>query len=693
MFAQNWLFWSSAVITCLGALYLLLRSRRRRDMIGVGLYFLSVGVLFVGISLMLLSGGQWSRVGMRVVGVSAPFIPFFWLMFSFVWGRDLRHDPVLSSARPWVILAGLAAAALGILNLTTPFIQYQVDISGAYFSMVGWSFPLFLYYLVCFLYAMHNFDSVYRVAVGSQRRKLRYGMYVSTLLTGLATFAATLAILFDRIDVLPLGIIAAMVPPLMVLLIRHLENFVPSASGVVVTRRATASSMVILIGAGYMVAMGLLSMLLDPDNYRPDLAFAIVAGLMTISLMLLVTLSNQLVRMGSGSGRSKGVELGAVQDFLEETVVRSGVEDLFERCRLFIQSRFGVGQVVLFERRAEGAWSTLTPDQSARVVAGSEIGQITEWLRRFGRPIRITDLADRIEDGDGGVKVIVEYSDCEDGIVVPLVGRQDMFGFLVAGLPEAGEAVSEKLELFLETVAGPLSLTLQNCRMTEELLASREMESFHKVASFVLHDLKNSVGMLDLMLSNAERNIKDPRFQEAMMSTIKDAVARQRRIISRLTEPPEAPKAQVGEEIDLNRLLEDVLDKVQVRKIEQFRLGQHYSDIPQVRGSHAALFSVFENLIRNAMDAMAIGGELEVRTDLCQEGDRQWVVATVRDTGKGMSPEFVETRLFRPFTSTKKRGMGIGMFQTRETIVEMGGNIQVESEVGKGTTMTVRIPV
>jgi signal transduction histidine kinase len=91
----------------------------------------------------------------------------------------------------------------------------------------------------------------------------------------------------------------------------------------------------------------------------------------------------------------------------------------------------------------------------------------------------------------------------------------------------------------------------------------------------------------------------------------------------------------------------------------------------------------------NAQDASAGGGRIRVCTEH-QDGN---VMLAVIDTGCGMSPAFVQERLFRPFQSTKKQGLGIGLFQCRAIVQTHGGSLHVESEVGAGTTFTVTLPL
>ena len=95
------------------------------------------------------------------------------------------------------------------------------------------------------------------------------------------------------------------------------------------------------------------------------------------------------------------------------------------------------------------------------------------------------------------------------------------------------------------------------------------------------------------------------------------------------------------------------------------------------------------NLVLNARDALGPGGRIRVRTELVGGS----VVLTVTDNGCGMSAAFLKDSLFRPFQSTKKKGLGIGMFQSRMIVEAHGGSIRVESETGKGSTFRVSLPV
>ena len=101
------------------------------------------------------------------------------------------------------------------------------------------------------------------------------------------------------------------------------------------------------------------------------------------------------------------------------------------------------------------------------------------------------------------------------------------------------------------------------------------------------------------------------------------------------------------------------------------------------------MLKVVTNLVLNATEAVAGRGQVRVETNP-RDG---WTVLAVADNGCGMSAEFINRSLFRPFQTTKKSGLGIGMFQSRMIVEAHGGRIEVESEVGKGTVFRVWLPL
>ena len=115
----------------------------------------------------------------------------------------------------------------------------------------------------------------------------------------------------------------------------------------------------------------------------------------------------------------------------------------------------------------------------------------------------------------------------------------------------------------------------------------------------------------------------------------------------------------------------------------------HLGVAPALAADRDQLLKVLENLMMNASDAVGQDGQIAVSTGRHEN----WAIITVRDNGCGMSREFVEKNLFRPFQTTKKQGMGIGLYHCKTIVEAHGGRIHVESEEGKGSIFRVLLPM
>jgi putative PEP-CTERM system histidine kinase len=206
------------------------------------------------------------------------------------------------------------------------------------------------------------------------------------------------------------------------------------------------------------------------------------------------------------------------------------------------------------------------------------------------------------------------------------------------------------------------------------------------MSTFFVHDLKNAVSGLNLMLKNLPVHFDDPEFRADALRGIGNTVSRIDMMIERLSALRKKVELRF-EEADLNALVEETIARQQ--DLRDIRIEKHLGAVPGISADREHLRSVIANLLLNARDALGADGLIEVTT--ADEDGR--AVLSIRDNGCGMSAEFMRDSLFRPFQSTKKKGLGIGMFQSRTIVERHGGRIQVESQAGKGTTFRVSLPL
>lgn len=269
-------------------------------------------------------------------------------------------------------------------------------------------------------------------------------------------------------------------------------------------------------------------------------------------------------------------------------------------------------------------------------------------------------------------------------LVVPLMVGSEMYGFIVLASARTQTDVNWEVNDLLRTAGCQAASFLANMQATEALLEVRKFDAFNKMSAFVVHDLKNIITQLSLMLKNAERHRDNPEFQKDMLMTVENSVERMRQLMMQLREGATPPGAACGVNLPV------VIYRIQKEKLNQGRVVDvDISESLSTRGHEERLERVLGHLIQNALDATPNDGKVWVRLD--RQGDR--VQLEIGDTGHGMNQEFVRERLFRPFQTTKESGMGIGAYESAQYIKELGGDIAVESEPGAGTRILLILPL
>ena len=274
-------------------------------------------------------------------------------------------------------------------------------------------------------------------------------------------------------------------------------------------------------------------------------------------------------------------------------------------------------------------------------------------------------------------------------LLVPLKCGIRWIGLLTLGGIQTGEAydVEEDYNL-LQSVAAHAASAIHNTSMFEERMRTKELETFNQLSSFVMHDLKNATTMLSMVVQNAKKNLCDPEFQKDALETISSAVFKMKNMISNLSAFPDELELQ-RRDLDINELINEAIDKFSINDLHQMKIARRVGQIPLVSADQEEMHKVVHNLLLNACEAANGRGVIKVSTVANGEN----VVLSVSDTGPGMTREFVEDGLFQPFRSTKKNGLGIGLYQCKTIVEAHNGRIEVDSKPGKGSTFSVHLPV
>ncbi|EKV32766.1 Multi-sensor Signal Transduction Histidine Kinase [Caenispirillum salinarum AK4] len=294
-------------------------------------------------------------------------------------------------------------------------------------------------------------------------------------------------------------------------------------------------------------------------------------------------------------------------------------------------------------------------------------------------------------------------------LVVPLVLRGEVLGMVVVAAPRVRRPLTWEDFDILKTVSRHAAATLATERALNDLSDARRLEAFSKRTAFLVHDVKNVVSQLDLMLKNADRFGHEPEFQKDMLETTAGAVEKLRKLLAELkqsreeasAEPamPAAPSAAPAPAAsaagsaaapDLARQVADAVTRWRRRKPDlRWRMEAEGLALPAPPAER--LGSVLDHLVQNAIEAAGSDGLVEVALTPAPGGDG--VAVAVTDDGEGMDPAYVRDHLFRPLKTSKDGGYGLGAFQSRELVREMGGRLDVTSRPGMGTTMRIVFPL
>lgn len=268
--------------------------------------------------------------------------------------------------------------------------------------------------------------------------------------------------------------------------------------------------------------------------------------------------------------------------------------------------------------------------------------------------------------------------------LVPLIHFDRLVGAVLLERPREPRLLDDEDHDLLRVAGRQVASYLAEARGQEALSDARRFDEFNRRFAFVMHDIKNLVSQLSLLARNAERHADKPEFRADMIDTLQNSVGKMNDLLARLSQhhrsKPDEPAPH-----SLRTLVEAV---VRTRSV---------GHPVRITGRDDVMATVdpdrFEqalgHLVQNAIDASAEGSPVEVVIG------RRGLEALVEvvDRGCGMSAEFVRTRLFHPFSSTKDGGFGIGAYEARTIVAAMGGRLEVQSREGEGSRFAIVLPL
>lgn len=269
-------------------------------------------------------------------------------------------------------------------------------------------------------------------------------------------------------------------------------------------------------------------------------------------------------------------------------------------------------------------------------------------------------------------------------LVIPLMNVTDLSGFVILARPRTTIDINWEILDLLKTASRQVASYLALFRAKEALIESEKFDAFNRMSAFVVHDLKNLIAQLTLLLKNAEKHRDNPEFQADMLDTIAHVAKRMNQLMQQLgtgTSPVEKPRP-----IELTQIIHKI---IQARAVHNRTITFDASKPVFAFAHEDRVERVIGHIVQNAIEASEPNSGIVSLRVYLQE---TYATVEVSDQGIGMTESFIRKRLFHPFQTTKTQGMGIGMYESFQYINGIGGRISVDSKPGKGTQFSVLLP-
>ena len=705
------------MLSALLSIFVLLRKRWETIPLTLFLGLVSVAFMEFANFLALKSSGErvilwWKSLSF----VAETLLVYSWLIFSILFGKEDQKKAM----RKWKwILPPLFLGPAVLLTYT--LVTQAIVLGDAGYLYLGTAFKYFhISLLAVTIVVLVNLENTFRSSAGVERWRIKYLLFGIGAILCLHVYFLSQRIIYSVVNISDIHLFSCVIIVSIILISFSIIRDRVIDNNIYISRRVIYSSISLIAIGLYSIVIALIAHFIKRlhlyKNIKLDVLLIFFAILVMILLFYWETLRRKIKTIINRHFRkSKYVYRDEWMVFSTEL---SKKIDTREVCETFMKN---LSERLLVKHTS--IWLSDDNQTNYYMVASSNLEQIDlrishenkllGYLFENNEPQSKADIlgCEEISAANGETALLLEKT--KAALLVPILHAQRQVGILTLGKLQTGEDYDEKEDYdLLKSVAAHAASVIDNARLFEENLRARELETFNRLSSFIMHDLKNATYMLDMVAQNAKKHLCDPEFQKDAMETISGAVARMKKMISSLSHLETGKDRRIGidrrrvadpdydgperrngyelqfKDLDLNAVIDEALERLPMNGIAQVSFQKNLGQVPLITGDVEYIYKVVHNLLLNACEAVDKNGKINVSTRA--NGDQ--VVFSVSDNGTGISPEFIKNSLFRPFKTTKEKGLGIGLYQCKTIVEAHGGRIHVDSVYGEGTTFSVYLP-
>jgi putative PEP-CTERM system histidine kinase len=647
-----------------------------------------VAVLLAGIEiadLLTLHASSGLAVFRRITTILESFLPASLLWYSVTFARS---GPLhLFSRRGLFIVAAAVLFPASVLFFSLQDFFYSPDFLSERLLFLGrvgyWYY--FGAMLAC-VAALMNFEATFMSAVGSDRWKVKFEIIGAGSILAVLIFYFSQGVLYRTLDV-NLMTVRSIILAISSGLILYARRYREDGVHITVSRYILFRSLTLLSVGVYFIVLGLLGEAMKYFEVSfaqyVTIFFAFAGGIALVVLLLSEQLRRRVKVFISKHFFAQKHDYRHTWIALTNRLVSTTPAAMEQGILAAYCEMFGLGgaSLYLFDR-GSGRYMPAAQHALPHAVPRAETGLSASagLISYFLDQNRVWNLAD------------AEYAPTEEErsfaavtkaqFVVPLICNHQVEALVVFGRQVAPEQFTFEDYDLMKTMARQSALVLSNLRLSEELIETRELAAVARLSSFVVHDLKNLTYSLSLIMDNAEEHMGNADFQRDMMGTVRHTIENMKSLTQRLKSIP-GKSGTSRESHDLHELSTAVVGELKKMRSHARIVCRGTSALSLVDGDE--IKKVIVNLVQNGLDAAGEEGTILVETGM----NNGHAYFSVSDTGCGMTKDFMENQLFKPFRTTKAKGLGIGLYQCKQIVEAHGGMLVVKSEAGKGSVFTV----